>query len=325
MAKKKNNNKMSWIAVIIAAAIGLSGVIFSTITDSTTSKNNMNKIISATQTKEAYFEQITAVAQETKSFEAKETEISNSITETANPLATQTAMENWKEILEVNFSGGMSCPAFKVPDIHIGTSKRETYQNIRNCCLKLHPVQNSAIDTYSFDFEPSLDTYTLPRSISNSDVNLSEQKVFDQITINLSNINSETSWIKIEKQWKLAINYLGDTGLNNVQFLSIDGCGGEGQYRTTNSEINLQSNYNSYSQYIEFEDVDFFTLEQGEFEIFRIFPVCQDKGYYVIEFEIPYQYKNYSGTIQGTSRKIVCAEHYESVGVLSLGEFLETP
>jgi flagellar basal body-associated protein FliL len=122
-------------------------------------------------------------------------------------------------------------------------------------------------------------------------------------TFDIDNVSSQ-DWIEVSKVITVSISTEKDIPEKINAVRVGGGCGGGGETRNFSS-LNLDTNFEQYTDKAEFTEFDFFKLEIGEFERFRFSFSCKNPGYYRLNFNIPYQIRNTTGEIQ-TNVDIVC-------------------
>ncbi len=97
------------------------------------------------------------------------------------------------------------------------------------------------------------------------------------------------NWVKIENHFFMNVlveSYIPD----NLNIVWVSGCGGGFDRDFPEVELNNQNNLSQYRIKLEYPDVDFFTLQPGEFESFRIPLECKAPGIYSITLETNTEY-----------------------------------
>lgn len=89
----------------------------------------------------------------------------------------------------------------------------------------------------------------------------------------------------------------------------IQDCAGAGDIREFPS-ISLDASYAKYTARTTYKDADFFTLQPGEFEIFKFFFRCHSPGIYIANLEIPYAFTESNGNIEFTPPTLICPKSF---------------
>ena len=110
---------------------------------------------------------------------------------------------------------------------------------------------------------------------------------------------SQLNWIKVENRFNLNI-YVDSEIPDNVNIVSIAGCGGGAWQPLGNVELINQANMREYRISLNYPDVDFYTLQPGEFEVFSINLECKAPGIYSFAIET---YAKYLSSVHNVIRK----------------------
>ena len=85
------------------------------------------------------------------------------------------------------------------------------------------------------------------------------------------------------------------------------------------SETILRSDLKNFTQQATFSGADFFTLQPGEFERFKIPFECDAPGYYKISVTSAYKYQGNTGTLSFPEFKVLCPKAFTVWNVDSMG------
>jgi hypothetical protein len=116
---------------------------------------------------------------------------------------------------------------------------------------------------------------------------------------------ADKSWIELSKTVNVSVE-VEETIPDVVDVLVPMGCGGGGEIRIFPS-VSLENSFPQFTTETNFADVDFFTLEPGEFERFRIPFECKVPGFYRLKLTIPFRYEGENGTME-TSTMVMCPQ-----------------
>ena len=116
-------------------------------------------------------------------------------------------------------------------------------------------------------------------------------------------------WIKVDKKAKITIaaQKIPADPVNTIDYQ--EGCGGTGEERDFHLDRNLlETSYPSYTldAAYENENVDYFTLQPGEFETFLFTLQCGEPGLYNLQFQIPMEYEGKPGFVSADGGEILC-------------------
>jgi hypothetical protein len=115
--------------------------------------------------------------------------------------------------------------------------------------------------------------------------------------------DSDKEWLEISRSLDVAVTP-ADRSCEHVDGVLLWGCGGTQESRDF-SEVGLRSEFEEYTARTEYAEADFFTLEPGEFEKFRIPFRCELPGYYRLSVAIPYRHSGES-RVTSVQFDIVC-------------------
>jgi hypothetical protein len=129
-------------------------------------------------------------------------------------------------------------------------------------------------------------------------------------SFSISSKPENTAWAKIEKTENINITSRNDVPEHQNIITLPSGCGGGGDIREFPS-INLKSDFISYQEKTTLPDVDYISLEPGEFEEFEFEFICNAPGIYNIQINIPYTYLGQSNNINLPSpMEFVCPKSF---------------
>lgn len=136
------------------------------------------------------------------------------------------------------------------------------------------------------------------------------------LTLEITNISQEVEWIRLSKTASISVQSISEVPAH-INMTNLWGCGGGGMFREF-SIGSLSSLYKSYDFEVTYPDVDYFTLQQGEFESFIFTFECDEPGIYQLEIEIPFSQKGVEGSIVYADRqRLVCPQEFSGYGYLS--------
>jgi hypothetical protein len=115
--------------------------------------------------------------------------------------------------------------------------------------------------------------------------------------------DSDKEWLEISRSLDVAVTP-ADRSYEHVDGILLWGCGGAQESRDF-SEVGLRSEFERYTARTEYAEADFFTLEPGEFEKFRIPFRCELPGYYRLSVDIPYR-RSSESRVTSVQFDIVC-------------------
>jgi len=126
------------------------------------------------------------------------------------------------------------------------------------------------------------------------------------LTRNIVSRSENTEWIELSNTIHVTVRRRNEI----PDHVNVTGeCAGSGEFRTF-SAITLASGFDKYEITTAYSDADFFTLQPGEFESFKLSFQCTTPGFYIITINIPYTYLNGSGTITFIPPDLVCPKSY---------------
>lgn len=105
---------------------------------------------------------------------------------------------------------------------------------------------------------------------------------------------SQLNWVKVENRFTLHVFVESDIP-NDINIVVISGCGGGSSRLLEDVELISQVNMREYKVSLKSPDVDFFTLQPGEFEYFLIPLECKAPGIYSFAIEIYAEYLEGAG------------------------------
>lgn len=145
------------------------------------------------------------------------------------------------------------------------------------------------------------------------------------ILIKITNVVNDDTWIRLEKDVSISISQIKNinmTDVNTVTFIQI--CGGGG-YTWYFSAVELSKDFDAYQQQTSLSpnslsNADYFTLQPGETEYFVFELKCGSVGAFSVQFNIPYSYKDSSGTFSyNLPRGIICPNKFTNWILSPLG------
>jgi hypothetical protein len=204
----------------------------------------------------------------------------NAPTETDIPLAavvfTETPSVDWNSIIKVSSSLSSPCGIKVAPD--------SVALDPSNMQLSLKNFNDSFSVNFGSNWDNAIETGLIFELESYSQLN----------------------WVKIENRF--SINVFVDSQVpDNLNIISISGCGGGFNRDLGRVALTNQNNLREYSISLNSPDVDFFTLQPGEFEDFFVYLECKAPGVYSFTITINLEYTNQAGKITiAPSTKMLC-------------------
>jgi len=124
----------------------------------------------------------------------------------------------------------------------------------------------------------------------------------------LANIGNY-DWMRLDKSLDISVSAKSDVP-NHVDVIEREtGCGGTDTIRDFPSII-LHSDLDSFTQKLSFPGIDYFTLQPGEFELFRVNFQCNTTGYFTVSPTIDYSYQKKTGTIEFPKFDVLCPQSF---------------
>ncbi len=105
---------------------------------------------------------------------------------------------------------------------------------------------------------------------------------------------SQLNWVKVGNQFSVNV-FVESQVPENLNIVSISGCGGGNWRLLQDITLTNQNNLRQYKVSLSYPDVDFFTLQPGEFEVFMIPMECKAPGIYSFTVVINSEYTGQSG------------------------------
>lgn len=214
-------------------------------------------------------------------------------TPTVTPLSAQ-AISNWESIFTIDY-GWLECGAPVVLPEYIHPD-----QSVPSALSQIAQAMRSE-ETNFWQTTPFHPDYKLGEGEENG-------KFYPSFTI--SSKPENIAWAKIEKTENISITSSNDVPKHQNIITLPNGCGGGG-YAREFPPINLKSDFLSYQEKTTLPDVDYISLEPGEYEEFVFEFICNAPGIYAIQITIPYSYSEQSSDINLSSpMELVCPKSF---------------
>jgi hypothetical protein len=141
------------------------------------------------------------------------------------------------------------------------------------------------------------------------------------LDLTVTSLVKDSGWTQTGNSVKVVVAGNPELPDHTDALLLAWGCGGGGRKRSF-SDINLSTDYETYSQQSTSAEFDFFTLQPGEFEVFSLLFHCQAPGIYRLSFELPYTFSEKTGVVSyRPDRPVICPKAYTN-WALEGGNFL---
>lgn len=115
-------------------------------------------------------------------------------------------------------------------------------------------------------------------------------------------------WVELNKSLNVSVSTNSKVS-KHADVVELVGCGGTNQIREFPS-INLRSDLNNFTQKSTFAGADYFTLQPGEFEVFKVNFKCETTGYYKVSPTVEYSYQGEKGIIEFPEFNVLCPESF---------------
>jgi hypothetical protein len=134
------------------------------------------------------------------------------------------------------------------------------------------------------------------------------------IMVQVSALPGNRSWAKLGNQAQVSISVHKEIP-EHVNI--IQECGGGGEIREFEPIELGREDISAYSIKVSYSEVDFFTLQPGEFEEFSFSFRCRSPGLYQLKIEIPYEYETEQGLVGLLSHTLLCPQTFTEWSALA--------
>jgi hypothetical protein len=126
-----------------------------------------------------------------------------------------------------------------------------------------------------------------------------------QVDLSLRALPGNQEWTHVENEAKVTVQTFNAPEHVNV----LKDCAGAAEFRYF-TEVPLDREYDQYSAQTSVPNIDFFTLEPGEFEIFSFAFKCKAPGRYAVDLDILYSYAGQADKVRFTPADFICPHSY---------------